>query len=329
MVRLKISEINYFMNTADFKYFLDSKNCFKIICGAGNQNYNEITNLCALYASLGCRFFDINASPEAIQAAKAGFKFVNKEKECFICVSVGTKNDPHFIKCDINQNTCSACGTCEKVCLQKAIRNENNKYYIEKDKCIGCQKCLEACKNSAINRHIDEMSLTDIIPPLLEEGFDCLEYHIITDSETDIMNGWNDILSMYNCPISVCLDRSKFGNEQVIKCLNKMKESYNGIFIVQADGAPMSGGKDDFRTTIQAVAMADIVDKANITPYIFVSGGTNSKTKELVKLCNIDITGIAIGSYARKIVKEYIENDHFLTDKEIFNKALDIAKSIL
>ena len=62
--------------------------------------------------------------------------------------------------------------------------------------------------------------------------------------------------------------------------IKMLKNSCNNIFMVQADGAPMSGGSDDYRTTLQAVAMADIVDKANITPYIFISGGTNSKTKK-------------------------------------------------
>ena len=317
------------MKNDNFKSFLDSKKCFKIICGAGNKYYNEITNLCALYAVAGCRFFDVNPSVEAIQAAKAGFKYAGKEKECFICVSVGTNDDPHFMKCDIDSNKCSACGACEKACMQQAVKTKTGTYYIEKDKCIGCQKCRTACKSSAINTYRDEMSLSDTILPLLKEDFDCLEYHIITDSETEIMNGWKNIISMYNGPISVCLDRSKFGNEQVVKCLKKMKSSCNDIFIVQADGAPMSGGEDDYRTTLQAVSMADIIDKANITPYIFISGGTNSKTKELLKLCNIDVTGISIGSFARKNVKEYIENDSFLTDKGIFNKALALAKRII
>ena len=317
------------MNTDDFKCFLDSKNCLKIICGAGNKYYNEITNLCALYAAAGCRFFDINASAEALMAAKAGIKFAGKEKECFICVSVGTNDDPHFLKCTINPDKCSNCGACEKVCLQKAIKIKNNTHYIEKDKCIGCQKCLSECKNNSISCYTEEISLSNIIPPLIKEGFDCLEYHIITDSETNIMNGWNTITNLYKGPVSICLDRSKFGNEQVEKCLKKMKVSCNNLFIVQADGAPMSGGEDDFRTTLQAVAMADIIDKANITPYIFISGGTNSKTKELAKLCNIKVTGISIGSFARKIVKEYIENDNFLTDKELFNEALSVAKHII
>ena len=316
------------MNVNRFKSFLDNKNCLKIICGAGNKDFKEITNLCALYASAGCKFFDVNASVEAIKAAKKGIKYAGKEQDCFICVSIGTKDDPHFIKCNINSSKCISCGICEKVCLQKAIKQIENKYIINKDKCIGCQKCLTNCKNQAINCHQEEISFSDVIPQIIKEGFDCLEYHIITDNETDIMNGWNTIKKLYSGAVSICLDRSKFGNEKVETCLKNMKTSYNNVFIVQADGAPMSGGEDDYRTTLQAVAMADIVDKANITPYIFISGGTNSKTKKLAELCNLDVTGISIGSFARKIVKEYIENDDFLTDKTLFNKALEIAKSI-
>ena len=34
-----------------------------------------------------------------------------------------------------------------------------------------------------------------------------------------------------------------------------------------------------------------------------MSGGTNSKTSELAHLCGVDFCGVAIGSYARKIIK--------------------------
>jgi len=317
------------MNSQNFIEYLNRKNCLKIICGAGNKDLKEITNLCALYASAGCKFFDINASVEAIKAAKAGIKFAGKEKDCFICVSVGTKDDPHFVKCSIDSDKCIGCGKCADICLQKAILKIDDYCMVKKDKCVGCGRCIEICKQNAVESYSEEMSFPDIIPKLIKEGIDCLEYHIITDNQKEILDGWKIITNLYNGPISVCLDRSKFGNETVIKCLKNMKESCNNLFIVQADGAPMSGGKDDYRTTLQAVAMADIVDKSRITPYIFISGGTNSKTIDLASLCSIDVTGISIGSYARKIVKEYIENENFLTDRTLFNKALEIVKHIV
>ena len=317
------------MKESNFKSFLDNKNCIKIVCGAGNKDVHEIKNLCALYASAGCRFFDVNASVESIRAVKEGIKFSGKYDDCFICVSVGIKDDPHFVKYKIDSSKCIKCGKCASICLQQAIKAEDDKYTINKDKCIGCKRCSDACINQAIKPYYNDVSLSDVVKKITKEGFDCLEYHISTDNENEITDGWKTITKLYNGPLSVCLDRSKFSNEQVINCLNKMKSSWNNLFMVQADGAPMSGGKNDYRTTLQAVAMADIVDKANITPYIFISGGTNSKTKELAKLCGIETTGISIGSYARKIVKEYISKENFLTDKKMFNEALKFAKQII
>ena len=136
-----------------FKNFLDNKNCLKIICGAGNKDLKEITNICALYASAGCRFFDLNASVEAIKAAKAGIQYANKLNDCFLCVSVGTKDDPHFLKCSINKDKCTDCGNCASNCIQNAITKVGNRYSVNKDKCIGCGKCENLCPVGDIQCH--------------------------------------------------------------------------------------------------------------------------------------------------------------------------------
>jgi len=46
-------------------------------------------------------------------------------------------------------------------------------------------------------------------------------------------------------------------------------------------------------------------------------------------MCGLSIDGVAIGSFARKIVKEYVKRDDFLENEEIFNKALAIAKNLV
>lgn len=309
--------------------YLNSGRCFKLICGAGNKNFDEITKLCALYASAGCRFFDLNASVDAVRAAKDGIKLAGKEEECFICVSVGTKNDPHLSKCKIDCEKCINCGCCENVCLQKAISQGNFSRVIGEEKCIGCGKCIEVCPVQAIERYSKEISFAEILPPLIKEGIDCIEYHTITDNEEEVMQGWAEITKQFDGVLSVCLDRSKLGNEKLVNRLNAMKNACQNTFMVQADGAPMSGGADNFRTTLQAVATADIILKANITPYVIMSGGTNSKTMELARMCDLNVSGFAVGSYARKIVKEYVENENFLEDKGLFVKALEIAKELV
>ena len=112
-----------------------------------------------------------------------------------------------------------------------------------------------------------------------------------------------------------------------IKNLTKNRAPYTTI--IQADGFPMSGGDDDYKTTLQAVATSEIVQNEHLPLYLLISGGTNSKTAELAKMCSINANGISIGSYARKIVKQYTDREDFLTNQTIFDKALEIAKDLV
>lgn len=272
-----------------FKDFLDKKNCFKLILGASNKDIEQIEKLCSIYYEAGCRFFDVSASVEAVKSAKkAG-------KGSYICVSVGGKNDPHISKCYINEKKCTKCGKCKSVCLQEAI--------YDKSRCIGCAKCLEVCKSKAIKQVFEYKPMEDIISPLINLGIDCIEFHI-SDASKKTLDDFKTITSLFKGAISVCLSRKKLSDEKIIKLLKKMKKMTSNLFMVQADGNPMSGGKDDYRTTLQAVALAAMIEKENITPYIFVSGGTNSKTAKLIKKLGIDVAGIAMGSFARKEYKK-------------------------
>ena len=99
--------------------------------------------------------------------------------------------------------------------------------------------------------------------------------------------------------------------------------------IIQADGFPMSGGDDDYKTTLQAVATAEIVQNAKLPVYLMLSGGTNSKTTELAQMCGINYNAVAVGSYARKIVKKYIERSNFWTNHKITEDALNTIKPLV
>jgi hypothetical protein len=91
----------------------------------------------------------------------------------------------------------------------------------------------------------------------------------------------------------------------------------------------MSGCDDRYKTTLQAVAMAEIIQNAQLPVYIVVSGGTNSKTAELCKLCEIDFHGIAIGSWARKILKPQILSEDFWDNKTLQNELILKAKELI
>ena len=47
---------------------LKSNKCFKLVCGAGNEDVIEVEKLVALYSAAGCKFFDLSAKPEIVDA---------------------------------------------------------------------------------------------------------------------------------------------------------------------------------------------------------------------------------------------------------------------
>ena len=99
--------------------------------------------------------------------------------------------------------------------------------------------------------------------------------------------------------------------------------------VIQADGNPMSGDKDDFNSTLQAIATAQLFINEKLPAYIIVSGGTNSKSAELARLCNVSINGVAIGSYARKIIKDEISVHNFAENNLLFENAVNKAKLLV
>lgn len=100
--------------------------------------------------------------------------------------------------------------------------------------------------------------------------------------EKEVYDKWDEINQIYDGFLSICIDRSKLGNEGMLNRVKRMiKDRAPYTTIVQADGRLMSGGADDYKTTLQAVAMAEIFQNADLPVYILLSGGTNSKTSEL------------------------------------------------
>ena len=307
------------------KDLLDAKDCFKLVCGAGNEDAEEVEKLVTLYAKAGCKFFDLSAKEEIIDAAKRGL--INaKVNDAYLCVSVGIKGDPHINKAVIDSDKCVSCYSCDNICPQGAIKYAK----VKKERCIGCGKCAKVCPKKAISFVSEEKNLEEVLPPIIAKGIDCIELHAMGLNDDEIDSKWNYINSVFDGILSVCTSRGKLSDEKLaerIKHLTSNRHPYTTI--IQADGFPMSGGQDDYKTTLQAVATAEIVQNEHLPAYILLSGGTNTKTAELAKMCNINANGIAIGSYARKIVKTYVEREDFLTDSAVFEKALEIAKDLI
>ena len=66
---------------------------FKLVCGAGNEDAESVKRLVYVYANAGCKFFDLSARKEILQAAKEGGKDFD---DLMWCVSIGIKGDKHI-----------------------------------------------------------------------------------------------------------------------------------------------------------------------------------------------------------------------------------------
>jgi Fe-S-cluster-containing hydrogenase component 2 len=225
---------------------------------------------------------------------------------------------------------CTACGTCEEVCLQKAVVCHNNNYEVTTKRCIGCGACLRSCPVAAITTYSRNQPLEEVLPPLISLGIHTIELHAATDNEEGIEKQWRLISSLFGGMLSLCIDRSHLGDDQLIKLIRQLITKRADLStIIQADGAPMSGCDDRDETTLQALATAQIVQRANLPVFLMLSGGTNAKTTELARLFNIPANGIALGSFARMIVRKQIDCDDFLNNKDVFNDALVIARNLV
>ena len=307
------------------KELLDTKHCFKLVCGAGNEDVEEIKRLVYVYAIAGCRFFDLSANEDVIAAAREALDMA-KVYDAYLCVSVGIKNDPHIKKALIDYERCVNCGACEAACPQGAIKDAK----IKKEKCVGCGKCWKVCSRAAISYISEEKKLDEVLPPIVEKGIDCIELHATGLDEEEIFSKWQYICVNYEGLLSICTSREKLSDEALIRRITRMIENrLEYSTIIQADGFPLSGGDDNYKSTLQAVATAEIIQNANLPVYLMLSGGTNSKTTELAKMCEISYHGVAAGSYARKIVRQFIEQPDFWTNPAILAEALKYAKMLV
>jgi len=317
---------------------------FKLVCGAGNEDAEEVRRLSIIYTLAGCNGFDVSATPSIVRACVEGITEAYQlapqlEKSIpirpFITVSVGMSGDHHVRKAYIIDD-CIDCGLCIPACPTDAIPDN---YDIIRELCIGCGDCEAACppKVAAVRYEHDDKILTEILPACIEAGAENIELHASVPDDESIMAEWETVTAIQQDNfISMCLDRFHLSDYRLIERIRKAKEIAGDRLIIQADGIPMSGGVDDYNTTLQAIAIADVITKDLISKDkkfrdlpILLSGGTNGRTAELAKLCNVKYGGISVGTHARKIVEEQAKQDNFGTNLDNLTEAVRLAEDLV
>ena len=304
-----------------YKDLLAESKFFKLVCGAGNENAEEVERLSFIYTQAGCKGFDVSANPEIVRACMRGIDKaeermgISKENwlRPFITVSVGMPGDHHVRKAFIETSKCVECNLCIPVCPTDAIPSE---LIIKEDLCIGCGNCEAVCPPaaSAVKYRHNAKELEYVLPQCIEAGAESVELHAGIPDDDMTMKEWRVVSDVVpNGMISMCLDRYHLTNVHLIERIKMAFEVAQDRLIIQADGIPMSGGSNNFNTTLQAVSIADIInkelkskDKRFRKLPILLSGGTNSLTGSLARSCDVPFQGITIGTHARGTVKDYL-----------------------
>lgn len=313
---------------------LDHGKFFKVVCGAGNEDPDEVKLLSTVYTLAGALGIDVSANVDVVKASMLGIDHafslapelgIELTTRPFITVSIGLKGDPHVRKATIDENACTNCGLCMEECDQQAIEPGPPVQVIAR-RCIGCGKCADCCPVCCIDFYTRKVNFQELLPKCLEAGAENLELHAIIPDDDLVIEDWKTIVQILpDQHVSMCLDRSQLSDVHLIQRISQAMSLAGERQIIQADGAPMSGGKDDFQTTLQAVAIADIVQKSGLPVKILLSGGTNSKTGELAKACALNVHGVSVGTNARNLVRSEIDNAYIYQDLSLLKKAVEKA----
>jgi len=325
---------------------LAERKFFKLVCGAGNDDPVEVKRLSMVYTLAGATAIDVSANPLIVKSARDGITSALRIKDgdevlpChedflrvrhfapFVMVSLGLEGDPHIRKANIDLSRCTTCGLCFPICEQKAIDFWEDSYITTQKRCIGCGKCADVCPSDAIIFTDTKRDIYKTVAECLNFGAEMVELHAATP-DFDIEE-WKIIHeAVSHNYISLSLDRGTLSNKKLLSRIHATHAIRGKMMMVQADGVPMGGGKNDMNTTLQAIATADIVIKSGIPVPVLASGGTNSLTRALADICGVPINGVSLGTFARKEVHRFISLPDFEENPDAIRGAVNAATDLV
>lgn len=316
---------------------LDEKRFFKLVCGASLTDATLVEKLVYVFTLAGAHVIDLAPSADVIFAARRGVRKALSDRQSalsshlaapLLMASIQLDIDPHFRKVRVNHDLCDLCGACVKVCPTEAFFIQTSGLICLEERCFGCGICPEHC-------HVSALDMVDIQPTPKEKllemktlSIESIEFHF-GKNYLRIKEIWNSIKDLVeNLKLLSFSIGSNLLND--IEIREAARLSYNlagsGI-ILQCDGVPMSGavdgnnksGNNDVKTYLH---VAKVIQEERLPVYLQISGGTNHNSYKEALGAGLKISGVAIGSYARKLLMPYLDK---LDDMEKFQEALSVA----
>lgn len=312
---------------------LEKKHFFKLVCGASLTDVQMIEDLSFIFTLAGAHVIDLAPTADVIFAARRGVKRATSHKpqaiSPLLMASIQLDKDPHFRKVEVDYDLCDVCGACVKVCPTEAFKIENKNLKLNIERCFGCGICPSSC-------HVDALKMIDTVPSPKETlnemfllGVRAIEFHFGKNFQK-ISEIWHEVKNTVSALdlVSFSIGSKLLSNEEIKTAANLCYKLAGKGIILQCDGTPMSGGfgKNGNNSDSSSLMVAKLIEEQNLPAYLQISGGTNQFSYTHAIENGLNINGVAIGSYARKLVMPYLTD---LNTKRKIEKAVKLAKSLV
>lgn len=312
---------------------LNQKQFFKLVCGASLTDTRMIEDLSFIFTLAGAHVIDLAPTADVIFAARKGVqKAISYEPSAMsplLMASIQLDKDPHFRKVEVDYNLCDLCGACVKVCPTEAFKIESHRFNYFSERCFGCDICPSYCHVDALKMIDTKPSPEETLSEMISLGVRSIEFHF-GNNFYKIQEIWGDVKDLVKKLelVSFSIGSELLSDKDIRKAANLCYNLAGGGIILQCDGAPMSGSltrltKSGNNTDNSCLHVASIIEEEKLPVYLQISGGTNENSFIKATNAGLNIHGIAIGSYARKLLMPY------LTGKENIEDALKIARLLV
>ena len=321
---------------------LRSRQWFKLICGASYQHLPAIRHLALVYTLAGADCIDMAPDPATIAAARDGIAAalqINPQiSPPLVMVSFNDGEDPHFRKAFFDPQLCPAdCKRpCEKVCPTTAIQFSNDYNGIMPSLCYGCGRCLPVCPEQIIHTREQVYQPEHIFELVTNQSIDAIEIHTQPNRNQEFAAFWqrlSPIIPQLKL-MAVSFPDCDHLHEYLLSLLDSMQPLPRSL-IWQTDGRPMSGDIGDGTTRAALKLGQKVLDFQLPMGFVQLAGGTNASTVNKLRQAEIPVSGLAYGSYARKIIIDFLESqtpsvsDHLEDCPDLLWQAVAIAKQLV